>query len=77
MRLRDVSLLVLVGLVPLLGCQILASSATTRLAENVSAAVLDQDDLELVRDGAPAYLIAVDGLIEGDPQNQTLLLAKS
>jgi hypothetical protein len=75
MRSRDVALLVLVGLVPWLGCQILASSATTRLAENVSAAVLDQEDVELVRDGAPAYLIAVDGLIEGDPQNQTLLLA--
>lgn len=59
----------------LLGCQMLASSATTRLAENVSAAVLDQDDLALVRDGGPAYLIAIDGLIEGDPENQTLLLA--
>jgi hypothetical protein len=75
MRLRDVALLVLVGLVPWLGCQILATSATTRLAENVSAAVLDQEDVELVRDGAPAYLIAIDGLIEGDPLNQTLLLA--
>jgi hypothetical protein len=55
----------------------LASSATTRLAENVSAAVLEQDDALIVRDGGPAYLIAIDGLIEGDPANETLLLAGS
>jgi hypothetical protein len=52
----------------------LASAATTRLAENVSAAVLDQEDPELVRDGAPAYLIAIDGLIEGDSESEILLL---
>jgi len=75
MDLRKVALLVLVTVMPSLGCQMLASSATTRLAESVSAAVLDQDDAGLVRDGAPAYLIAIDGLIEGDPSNQTLLLA--
>lgn len=55
----------------------LASSATTRLAQNVSAAVLEQDDALIVRDGGPAYLIAIDGLIEGDPSNQTLLLSGS
>ena len=63
------------AVLPLSGCQILASSATTRLAEDVSAAVLDQDDVLIVRDGGPAYLIAIDGLIQGDPYNQTLLLA--
>ncbi len=60
---------------PSIGCGTLVSSATTGLAENVSAAVLDQEDAALVRDGAPAYLIAIDGLIEGDPENETLLLA--
>ncbi len=75
MRLQDVALIVLVSSLPLLGCQMLASSATTRLADSVAAAVLDQDDFVLVRDGAPAYLIAIDGLIEGDPKNTTLLLA--
>jgi hypothetical protein len=75
MDLRKVALGVLVAVMPSLGCQMLASSATTKLAESVSAAVLDQDDAGLVRDGAPAYLIAIDGLIEGDPRNQTLLLA--
>ena len=62
-------------LLSLSGCQLAASSATTRLAQDVSAAVLDQEDPLIVRDGGPAYLIAIDGLIQGDPNNQTLLLA--
>jgi hypothetical protein len=53
----------------------MASRATTGMAENISAAVLDQEDVLIVRDGGPAYLIAIDGLIQGDPDNPTLLLA--
>lgn len=56
------------------GCAALARPATNRFAVNLSAAILDQDDLATVRDGAPAYLLAVDGLIEGDPDNRELLL---
>ena len=57
------------------GCPILVSSATSGLADDVSAALLDQSDPILVRDGAPAYLILIDGLIAGSPDNQDLLLA--
>lgn len=72
---RVVAIIIAVIASSSLGCGTLISSATTGLAENVSAAVLDQEDPLLVRDGAPAYLIAIDGLIEGDPKNETLLLA--
>ncbi len=58
-----------------MGCSALMSSATSGIAGNLTSAVLNQDDVILVQDGAPAYLIAVDGLIEGDPNNQMLLLA--
>jgi hypothetical protein len=75
MDLRVAAILAFLSCAPTLGCGTLVSSATSGLAENVSAAVLDQDDAALVRDGAPAYLIALDGLIEGDPENETLLLA--
>jgi hypothetical protein len=71
---RLVTISVLLATMPLVGCQLLANRATNRLAENVSAAVLDQDDIMIVRDGGPAYLIAIDGVIQGDPDNQTLLL---
>jgi hypothetical protein len=47
------------------------------MAANLSASVLDQNDPETVRDGAPAYLLAIDGLIQGDPENSGLLLTGS
>ena len=57
------------------GCAALARQATTRFAEDLSNAILDQNDAATVRDGAPAYLLAMDGLIEGDPESATLLLS--
>jgi hypothetical protein len=75
MTARLVRICVLVITLSLFGCQLLASRATTGLAENISTAVLDQEDVLIVRDGGPAYLIAIDGLIQGDPDNPTLLLA--
>ena len=59
----------------LTGCASLVSSATSGMADNISLAISNQDDPATVRDGAPAYLIMIDGLIEGDPQNRNLLLA--
>jgi hypothetical protein len=72
---RLVILCALVAALPLFGCQMLANRATSGMAENISAAVLDQEDVLIVRDGGPAYLIAIDGLIQGDPDNPALLLA--
>ncbi len=59
----------------LAGCASLISSATTRMADNITLAILNQNDLETVRLGAPAYLLMLDGLIEGEPENTDLLLA--
>lgn len=59
----------------LTGCASLISSATSRMADNINLAILNQDDPATVRDGAPAYLLMIDGLIEGDPENVDLLLA--
>ena len=57
------------------GCASLMSSATSRMADNISLAILNQDDPATVRDGAPAYLLMIDGMIEGDPRSTDLLLA--
>jgi hypothetical protein len=56
------------------GCASLLGAATDRLAENVSRAIVNQDDVATVRDGAPAYLLMLDGLIDGDPESEALLL---
>jgi len=57
------------------GCSSIMSSATTGLAESLTNAVLDQNDPETVRQGAPAYLLLIDGLIADNPKNAELLLA--
>ncbi len=69
--------MVALGLLILSGCASLISSATSKMADNISLAIQNQDDPATVRDGAPAYLLMIDGLIEGDPENENLLLAGS
>lgn len=59
------------------GCASMVSSATAQMADNITLAIQNQDDPETVREGAPAYLLMIDGLIEGDPQSEDLLLAGS
>ncbi len=46
-----------------------------RLADSLSSAMQRQTDIATVRDGAPAYLLMIDGLIEGDPENPQLLMS--
>ena len=48
---------------------------TSRLGNNLSSAILNQDDPETVKAGAPAYLLLVDSLIEGNPKDTPLLIA--
>ncbi|NOQ15122.1 MAG: hypothetical protein GQ583_11690 [Methyloprofundus sp.] len=56
------------------GCSWMVTSVTEQFANNLSSAILNQNDPETVREAAPAYLIMVDGLIEGNPEQQGLLL---
>ncbi|MFH1139288.1 MAG: TRAP transporter TatT component family protein [Pseudomonadota bacterium] len=57
------------------GCSGLVSSAAGNLAGNLSKAISDSNDLETVHDGGPAYLLLIDGLLESDPENESLLRA--
>lgn len=59
----------------LAGCAALMRGASDRLADNLGRAVTDSDDPATVRDGLPAYLLLLDGLLKGDPDNAGLLLA--
>jgi hypothetical protein len=43
------------------------------MAEDLGSAILDNPDLTMVRDGAPAYLILMDGLVAQSPGNSSLL----
>ncbi len=57
------------------GCASIVGNATQRFADNLGSAVLNADDPSTVRDGLPAYLLLLDGLLEGDPENVGTLLA--
>ena len=57
------------------GCASMMATAGNTLAGNLSTAILNQDDPELVRDGAPAYLLLLDSFVAGSPYNQSALSA--
>ncbi len=61
----------------LAGCGSLMSSATSGMAGNLSSAILNQDDPETVRDGAPAFLLMLDSFVEGSPHDPAMLAAAS
>ncbi len=49
--------------------------ATASLVEDVAVSSYRQSELEIVRQAMPAYLLLMDGMIEGWPDNAQLLLA--
>jgi len=59
----------------LLGCGGLIKKATQPMVDNLTTAVMKQTDPQLVRDGAPAYLLMADALVEGSPDDPDALLA--
>jgi hypothetical protein len=59
----------------LAACASVVASAGSGLAGNLSKAMMNQDDPEIVRDGAPAYLLMLDSFVEGSPENQAVLSA--
>ncbi len=57
----------------LAGCSALISNVTEEFASDLSAAILENPDPDVVRDGAPAYLLLIDGLLNSTPDNVGLL----
>jgi len=61
------------------GCASIVGKATDSFARNLGNAVLNSEDPATVRDGLPAYLLLLDGLIAGqepgDKSNVGVLLA--
>jgi hypothetical protein len=45
------------------------------MADNLSVAILNQDDPELVREALPAYLLLLDSFVASDPDNVATLSA--
>jgi hypothetical protein len=63
------------ALLGLSGCATVVATAGSGVAGNLNSAILNQDDPELVRAGAPAYLLMLDSFVEGAPENAAALSA--
>ena len=50
-------------------------AATATLLEGVAKASSQQSDLRILREGMPAYLMLIDGMIQSWPDNRQLLMA--
>lgn len=74
-RLRNLRFLLLLAVCLTAACGSVMRRATQQFSDNLTTAILDQEDIGTARDGVPAYLVLIDGLIEGDPQNPATLLA--
>jgi tetratricopeptide (TPR) repeat protein len=53
----------------------LTVGATATLLEDVARASSKQSDLRILREGMPAYLMLIDGMIQAWPDNDQLLMA--
>lgn len=71
---NDFRILFLIAALLLLpACATVVATAGSGVAGNLNTAILNQDDPELVRDGAPAYLLMLDSFVEGAPDNEAAL----
>ena len=57
------------------GCGALVSRAANGFGENLTSAILNQDDPELVRAGMPSYILLLDSFLQGEENNPAILSA--
>jgi hypothetical protein len=55
------------------GCSYVVSSTTGSMADGIAQAILDNDDPATVEAGMPAYLLMIDGLVNSNPTDASLL----
>jgi tetratricopeptide (TPR) repeat protein len=68
-------LLILLAGLATSGCSMFVARATDSFGTNLTSAILNQDDPELVRDGMPSYLLLMDSFVQGSPDNPAMLSA--
>ncbi len=68
-------LILVIAVLNISACSSIIPSASNQLADNVTKGLLSQDDPDIARLGAPAYLVLVDGFIENDPDDTAMLSA--
>lgn len=67
------TVVVALALLALSGCMSMIASFTADFAEDLGNSILDNPDVEMVQEGAPAYLLLVDAMVKRSPDNPALL----
>ncbi|MGI9222629.1 MAG: TRAP transporter TatT component family protein [Woeseiaceae bacterium] len=57
----------------LAGCSYFISNAASSFGENLTSAIMNQDDPELVRAGMPSYILLLDSFLQGEEDNPAIL----
>ena len=68
-------LLLAVASLAMSGCGALVSRAADGFGQNLTRAILNQDDPELVRAGMPSYILLLDSFLQGEEDNPAILSA--
>lgn len=58
----------------LCACQVVISSVSNRLFKDLETSILNSDDPDLIEAGIPAFLILLDGMLEQNPRDVTMLI---
>jgi uncharacterized protein YceK len=74
---RPIYLFVFLTLFSVSGCSSVVTKVSSQFSNNLSNAIINNDDPETVEAGTASFLLLVDSMIEGDPKNESLLLAGS
>lgn len=73
MKRSVVVLMIVIGSQFLAGCSHLVSKAANSFGENLSSAMLNQDDPELVRAGMPSYVLLMDSFLQNEENDPAML----
>ena len=57
----------------LAGCTYVVSNTASTFGENLSSAMLNQDDPEIVRAGMPSYILLLDSFLQGEEHSPAIL----
>ncbi len=55
------------------GCSNIVASQTSKLADDISSAIYDSNDVETVGESIPTFLVLIDSMIKGNPDSADLL----
>ena len=63
------TLLLCISLFTMTGCAVVVKRVGNSFSESLTAAVMNHNDLQTVRDGAPAYMLLMDSLLARNPED--------